>query len=60
MNTELSEQLILKFSSIKFRQKPSEMIELLHYKGRRRKQQSSEALQRDVSEPRNVFLAHNK
>jgi hypothetical protein len=59
MSNELTEQLIVKFSNIKFRQNPSEVIELLHHKGRR-KQRSSEALHRDVSGPRNVFLLHSK
>ena len=60
MNNELTEQLIVKFSNIKFRQNPSEAIELLHHKGGRRMQRYSEALQRDVSETRNVFWPHGK
>jgi len=60
MNNELTEQLIVKFSNIKFRQNPSEVIYLLHHKEGRRTQRSSEALQRDVSEPINVFLPRNK
>jgi len=55
MNNELTEQLIVKFSNIKFRQNPSEAIELLHHKEGRRMQRYSEALHRDVSKLRNVF-----
>jgi len=60
MNNDLTEQLIVKFSNIKFRQNPSEVIDVLHHIEGGRMQRSSEALQRDVSEPRNVFLPHNK
>jgi hypothetical protein len=60
MNNELTEQLIVKFCNIKFRRNPSEVIELLRHKEGRRTQRTSEALQRDVFETRNVFLPHNK
>jgi len=49
MNNELTEQLVLKYSNIKFPQTSSEVIELLYHKEGRRTQWSSEALQRDVS-----------